>query len=443
MTQADILIKNGIILAMDESMTIIPCGYVAVSGDRIVAMGEGEPDVGARRVIDARRCVVMPGLVNTHTHMTMMRGVCEDKLLMDWLEQICFPIDASLTPDDIRASALMCQAEMLLGGTTTFIDIYRHPGAVAEVAEKTGIRAVIAPQIIDHPAGAGETYASNKAFVDEWLGRCPGRVIPWYGVHAPYSCDWQTYKDCHDAALASGIGIHTHLAETEAEIDQIREEFGCSPFEKLAEIGAMSGRMLAAHCVHVDDRDMDIMAESGMKVAYNPSSNMKLASGVAPITKMLARGIVVGLGTDSNLSNNNVDMFEEMRVGAMLQKLATGDARALPAETVVRMATIEGARCLGLEKEIGLLEVGKKADLILVDMGKPHLWPTFTGGMQENVVAHLVYSASAADVRTTIVDGRILVDDEQLVDCDLNALFEYVQNAAVDLYSRAKRRMTK
>ncbi|MGE5572600.1 MAG: amidohydrolase family protein [Bacteroidota bacterium] len=441
--QMDILIRNGIVLTMDDSKGVIPCGYVAISGDRIVAVGEGEPDARAGRVIDADRCVVMPGLVNTHTHMTMMRGVCEDKLLMDWLEQICFPIDASLTVEDVRASALMCQAEMLLGGTTTFIDIYRYPGAVAGVAERTGIRAVIAPQIIDHPAGAGETFASNKRFVDEWLGRCPGRVIPWFGVHAPYSCDWQTYRDCHDAAAAYGIGIHTHLAETKSEIEQVREECGCSPFERLADIGAISGRMLAAHCVHVCDRDMDIMAESGMKVSYNPSSNMKLASGVAPITQMLVRGITVGLGTDSNLSNNNVDMFEEMRVAAMLQKLATGDARALPAGAVVRMATIEGARCLGLEKEIGSLEVGKKADLIVIDMGKPHLWPIFTGGgMPENVIAHLVYSVSAADVRTTIVDGRILVDEKQLVDCDLRALFEYVQNAAEDLYSRAREQMT-
>ncbi len=438
MTQADILIKNGIILTIDGSLDIIPCGYVAIAGDRIAAIGEGEPDIHAARVIDAEQCVIMPGLVNTHTHMTMMRGVCEDKLLMDWLEQICFPIDASLTAEDIRAGALMCQAEMLLGGTTTFIDIYRYPGAVAEVAEKTGIRAVIAPQIIDHPAGAGETYATNKTFVDEWQGRCPGRVMPWFGVHAPYSCDWKTYKDCHDAAIAHDVGIHTHLAETESEIKQMCEKFGCSPFEKLDEIGAISGRMLAAHCVHVNDRDMDIMAESGMKVAYNPSSNMKLASGVAPITEMLDRGIVVGLGTDSNLSNNNVDMFEEMRVGAMLQKLATGDARALSAETVIRMATIEGAKCLGLEREIGSLRVGKKADIILVDMGKPHLWPMFTGGMPENIIAHLVYSASAQDVRTTIVDGRVLVDEQQLVNYDLRVLFAYVQKTAADLYNRAK-----
>lgn len=442
MMQADILIKNGIILALDESADTIPCGYVAITGDRIAAIGEGEPDVRAVRVIDARHCVVMPGLVNTHTHMTMMRGVCEDKLLMDWLEQICFPIDASLTAEDIRAGALMCQAEMLLGGTTTFIDIYRYPGAVAEVAEKTGIRAVIAPQIIDHPQGAGETYASNKKFVDEWQGRCPGQVIPWFGVHAPYSCHWQTYKDCHDAAVAYGIGIHTHLAETQQEIQQIQEKFGCSPFEKLNELGAISSRMLAAHCVHVDDRDMDIMAESGMKVAYNPSSNMKLASGVAPITKMLDKGIVVGLGTDSNLSNNNVDMFEEMRVGAMLQKLATGDARALSAETMIRMATIEGAKCLGLESEIGSLRVDKKADVIVVDMGKPHLWPMFTGGMPNNIVAHLVYSATAQDVRTTIVDGRILVDERKLANCDLARLFAYVQKTASDLYSRAKTQTT-
>ncbi len=442
MTQADILIKNGIILALDESADTIPCGYVAITGDRIAAIGEGEPDVRAMRVIDAKHCVVMPGLVNTHTHMTMMRGVCEDKLLMDWLEQICFPIDASLTAEDIRAGALMCQAEMLLGGTTTFIDIYRYPGVVAEVAEKTGIRAVIAPQIIDHPQGAGETYASNKEFVDEWQGRCPGQVIPWFGVHAPYSCHWQTYKDCHDAAMAYSIGIHTHLAETQQEIQQIQGKFGCSPFAKLNELGAMSSRMLAAHCVHVDDRDMDIMAESGMKVAYNPSSNMKLASGVAPITKMLDKGIVVGLGTDSNLSNNNVDMFEEMRVGAMLQKLATGDARALPAETMIRMATIEGAKCLGLESEIGSLRAGKKADVIVVDMGKPHLWPMFTGGMPNNIVAHLVYSATAQDVRTTIVDGRILVDEHKLANCDLATLFAYVQKTAADLYSRAKTQTT-
>lgn len=439
--EADILIKDGVVIPMDASSGVIANGYVAITGDRISAVGSGEPQIKAKKVISADGGVILPGLINTHSHQTMMRGVCEDLPLMDWLEKICFPIDSSLQAPDIKASSLMCQAEMLLGGTTTFVDLYRYPQAAAEVAEQTGIRAVIASQVIDHPVGTGETYAGNLEFVKEWVSRGKGRIRPWFGVHAPYSNNIETYQAAAKAAKEYGVGVHTHLCETKSEVEQVQAIRGCSPIAWLAKENALSERMLAAHCVHVDKEDIKIMLDAGVKVAYNPCSNMKLASGVAPVTDMIAAGLTVGLATDSNLSNNNLDLFEEMRVGAMLQKLITLDASALPATEVLKMATIYGAECLGLEDEIGSLEVGKKADVIIVDLNRPHMWPRFTGEVN-NVIANLVYSANAADVRTTIVDGKLLVDKGQLLGWDLEKAFAEVQAAAHDLYRRAQKKMS-
>lgn len=430
----DLLIANGFILTLDPKGTVYQRGAVAVDKGRIVALG---PDgvQPARRVVDARGGVVMPGFVNAHAHETLTRGLNEDLPLAEWLEQICFPIDKAYTPAIMRASALMNQLEMIRGGITTFVDIYRHPAVAAEVALTSGVRAVLTAQIIESTPGAGETLESNQAFVDEWAGRCP-RILVGYGPHAPYTCSGSLYVEVTRRAREAGLRVHTHLSETAFEVQQFLQREGCTPPRWLDRLGVLGPWLWVAHGVCLDDEDIDLLAEREVAVVYNPTSNMKLASGVAPIPKMLERGVTVALGTDSNLSNNNLDMFEEMRVGATLQKLATGNPMVLPCETMLRMATIWGARALGLEEEIGSLEVGKQADIIIVSLDAPHLWPALTGEVC-NVTEHLVYSANAADVQTTIVAGEILMENHRVLTLDEEKVRAAADAAVRELLERA------
>ncbi len=433
----DLLIQNGLVLTMDEANTVYDPGAVAVAGDRIVAVGEvsaaAEP---GRRVIDATHCVVMPGLVDAHMHECLLRGFCEDLPLGRWLDEVCFPKDRAYAPSDMHGAALLNQLEMIRGGITTFIDIFRYPAEAARVAERSGLRAIFSPQIIETVPGAGETIADSEAFVAEWHGRAEGRIQAWFGPHAPYTVSAEGYRRIARLAERYGVGVHTHLAETAWEVESSRAQHGLSPVAYLDSLGVLGPRTLAAHCVWVTEDDIRILAERDVAVAYNPSSNTKLASGVAPVPDLLAAGLRVGLGTDSNLSNNNLDMFEEMRLGATIQKLQRQDAAAMPCHRMLRLATMGGAQALGLADEIGSLEPGKKADIIIVDLMAPHLWPIFRG-RRSNVVEQLVYAANAADVRTTIVDGRVLMADRQVQTLDPQEVFAATQDAATNLLRRA------
>ena len=431
----DLVVKNGLVVMVDAQDTVLERANVAVQGNRILAIGSDLPYEG-RVVIDARGKAVLPGFVDAHMHETLLRGFCEDLPLMEWLEKICFPKDRAERPEHVHAAALMNQLEMIRAGITTFIDIFRYPMEAAPIAEQSGLRAIFSPQIIESPEGAGETLDSSTRFIEAWQNRMPGRIYTWYGPHAPYSVSADLYREIRARATHYGVGIHTHLAETRSEVEQCQARYGVTPVRWLADLGVLGPDVLAAHCVHLSDDDIRILKEHDVAVAHNPVSNAKLASGTAPILKLMAAGIRVGLGTDSNLSNNRLDMFADMKAAAVLQKLAQGDASALPATLALRLATIESARCLGLADEIGSLEVGKKADLILVDLEPPHLWPLLTGA-EGNVVAQLVYAANAADVVTTIVDGRILMLDRQVRTLDEHAARDVVAAAARDLVERA------
>ncbi|MBI4790730.1 MAG: amidohydrolase [Chloroflexi bacterium] len=427
----DLVIRQGHVLTLDPKSTCYPLADVGVRDGAISAIG---PDLSGRgRVeINANGNAVLPGLVNCHMHETLLRGFCEDLPLMRWLEEICFPIDKSLQPKHQRAAAYMNQLEMIRGGITTFLDIYRYPAQAAAVALESGLRAIFSPQIIENPPGAGESLESNLAFVQEWKDRVPGRIFTWFGPHAPYSNSAETYQQISRLAREYQVGIHTHLAETLDEIKMFQSKTGKTPVAYLADLGLLSDRLVVAHAVHLSGEDIHLLAEHDVSVAHNPSSNMKLASGVAPIPDLLAAGVRVGLGTDSNLSNNNLDMFEEMRLAAMLQKLARRDAEAMPCDKVLRMATCEAAACLGLGEQIGSLAVGKRADIIIVNLHAPHMWPILAGPAS-NVIEQLVYSASAGDVLTTIVDGKILMRDRQVLTLDEVAIEPLVHDAAHDL----------
>ena len=433
----DLLIQNGLVLTMDEEYTIYDPGHVALAGDRIAGVGHADHVAApSKRTIDATNCVVMPGLVDAHMHECLLRGFCEDLPLMRWLDEICFPKDRAYTPQDMHAAALLNQLEMIRGGITTFIDIFRFPGEAAKVAARSGLRAIFSPQIIETVPGAGETIEDSEAFVAEWHGRANGRIQAWFGPHAPFTVSSEGFRRIARLAERYDVGIHTHLSETAAEVDTVRAEHGLNPVEYLDSLGILSPQLLAAHCVWLTDDEIHLLAERDVGVAYNPSSNIKLASGVAPVPELLAAGIRVGLGTDSNLSNNNLDMFEEMRVGATIQKLHHSDSAAMPCRQMLHLATMGSARALGLAGEIGSLEPGKKADLIILDLKAPHLWPVLRGA-QGNVIEHLVYSANAADVRTTIVDGQVLMEDKQVRTLDPEEVFATSQEAALSLVKRA------
>ena len=432
--RVDILIRKGLVLTQDSEHHIYHDTDIAVRDGQITAIGKSLP-FKSDLEIDAQHKVVMPGLVDAHMHETLTRGVCEDLPLNRWLEEICFPLDRSYTPEVMQAAALMCQLEMICGGITTFVDIYRHPAACAKVALRSGLRAIFVPQIMIDPSDVGETIEAAEGFVSDWKGRNP-RITPGFGPHAPYSVTPDAYKELAYLAEKYDVPLHTHLSETQWEVNLIQERYGCTATEMLLQAGALNPRLSVAHAVYLTDKDVSLLVEHGVGMIYNPTSNMKLASGIARIPDYLSAGLTVGLGTDSNLSNNNLDMFEEMRLGALLQKLGRADATALPVQTVLDMATRFGARALGMEEQIGSLEVNKQADIILLDLKQPHLWPIIEG-KYENIEKQMVYSASGSDVTHTIVAGHVLMADRQVLTLDLEEAYQAVYAATSILMHRA------
>ena len=374
----------------------------------------------------------MPGLVNTHTHagMTLFRGYADDLTLSDWLENHIWPAEAQLTDNDLYIGTKLACLEMIRSGTTAFVDMYIHVDRVARAVEESGMRAALSYGMIDlgDETRAESELKEGRRFVKEWNGRADGRITTMYGPHAPNTCSREFLMKVKEQAKQDNAKIHIHVLETEAELNQMKEQFGMCSVNMLDEIDFLDNDVIAAHCVWLSDGDMDILNERGVNVSHNPVSNMKLASGIAPVPKMLARGVNISLGTDGCASNNNLNMFEEMKTAALLHKVDTSDPTVLPAQQVLEMATINGARAMGINS--GMLKVGCMADVIIVDMDKPHLTPRY------NVASHLVYSASGADVRTTIVNGKVLMDDYKVLSMDEQTVMEKAKDAASNLISR-------
>jgi 5-methylthioadenosine/S-adenosylhomocysteine deaminase len=431
---ADLVIRNGLIVTQDEDRQILFDTDIAVKNGQIVGIGKHLP-YQSNHQIDAHQKVVMPGLVDSHMHETLTRGVCEDLPLNRWLDEICFPLDRSHTYDTIYAAALMNQLEMIRGGITTFIDIYRFPEACAEVAMRSGLRGIFVPQIIISPSGVGESIESAERFVQEWKGRSP-QITPGFGPHAPYSLSPEDYEKIGKLAEKYDVPIHTHLSETLWEVGLIKDQYGCTATELLYRAGVLTPRLSVAHGVHLTDQDIRLLVDNGVGLAHNPSSNMKMAAGVARIPYYLSAGLKVGLGTDSNLSNNNLDMFEEMRLAAFLQKLQQNDATIMPVQTVLDMATRFSANVLGVDEKVGSLEIGKQADIIILDINQPHFWP-INNGSYENIKEQIVYSANAGDVSHTIVAGKVLMADRKVLTLEIDETFSIVQKATTTLMKRA------
>jgi len=420
---------------MDAKRRIFERGSVAIDGNKITAVGKDVKEK-ADVVIDAKGKVVLPGLINDHTHLAMvlLRGVADDMALMPWLETRIWPIEKNLRAEDCYAGALLGCLEMIKSGTTCFADQYFFMENVARAVEEAGMRASLAYGIIEQgdPKRRESELRAGEKLVKEFNGKAKGRITTMFGPHAPYTCSPECLIKVKELAKKHKVGIHTHISETRDEVKQITEKYGKRPVEHLDAIGFLGPEVLAAHCVWVTGREIKILKERGVTPVHNPISNMKTASGVAPVQEMLDAGIPVALGTDGAASNNTLDMINEMKFAALLNKVHKLNPIIVSAAATLEMATINGAIGLRLDKKIGSLEAGKKADIILVDLKKPHLTPL------HNVVSHLVYSATSGDVDTTIVDGKILMQGRKVMALDEDKVLERAQKTSDDLVARWK-----
>jgi 5-methylthioadenosine/S-adenosylhomocysteine deaminase len=414
--KVDLLITGGTVITMDAQRRVLDDGAVAVRADSIVAVGprtELEAKYAPAKVINAHGTLVMPGLINGHTHaaMSLFRGIADDLSLDDWLHAYIFPAEARNVTEDFAAwGTRLAILEMLRGGVTTYADMYYFEDAVARVTKEAGMRGVLGETIIDFPApdnkSLPQAFAYTQKFLDRWKG--DPLIVAAVAPHSMYTCSEKTLQDAAALARRNGAPILIHIAEAPFELEQSRNKYGLTPVAYLSRAGVLGPDVVGAHCIWVDHADIAVLTHFGIGCVYNPSSNMKTAAGVMPIVEMLAAGEAIGLATDGAASNNNLDMFEEMDLAPKLQKVARMDSRALPAEQVVALATITGARALHMEKQIGSLEPGKKADLILVDTSAPHATPMY------NVYSQLVYALRASDVRTVVIAGKIVMEDRQM-----------------------------
>lgn len=445
--QKDLLLTADQVITVDAGNRVIADGGVVVRSDRIVAVGprselEAEyPYASARRLDDH---ILMPGLVNAHCHSGLLRGTAEGLAVWDWLRMFIDPMHRVLQPQEAEAASWLCYAEAVLSGTTTVVDMWRYMDGSARAAEGIGNRAVLVPYVGEHPDyNYFESFDTNEQLLESWHGKADGRVNVWVGLEHAFYTDEAGYKRAIDLAKKFDTGFHTHSNEAQAEIAEMDRRYGLRPVQALDRFGLFEPRkVMLAHCVWLDDQEIGIIADRGVSVAHNPVSNMKLASGAAPVVKLLQAGVAVGIGTDGEKENNNLDMFDDMKSASLLAKLASLDAAALGAWDVLRMATIGGARCIGLENEIGSLEVGKKADMIAVRSDTPRMTPLVTTGKYFNLHHNLVHAARGSDVSMTMIDGKMVVEDGRLVTRRMKDLVAEVHRVVPGLFERRERYLT-
>jgi len=431
MEDVDILISNGRILTLDEQDRIIQGGVIAIKDAKIVALGEQaalQSRYHGQKCIDAKGGIVMPGLINAHTHaaMTCFRGIADDMELLAWLNQYIFPAEAkNVNPELAYWGSLLACAEMIRSGTTTFCDMYIFEDETARAAKEAGMRCLLGEVLFDFPSpnakSPAEALAYTRRLIQKWTGD------PLVGIavepHALYTCGESLLLDAKALSREYGIPLAIHLLESKGEL-QILNEKGIKATQYLDRLGLLDPDFIAFHGVYLNDDDMAVFADRGCKVVHNPESNMKLASGIAPVTAMIRKGIPVGLGTDGCASNNNLDLFQEMDTAAKLGKFALLDPTAMSARTVLQMATCRGADVLGMGNLIGTLKTGMKADLIIIDTEKPHLTPLY------HAYSHLVYAANGSDVDTVLINGRIVMENRRLLTIDEGKVMMEVRRIA-------------
>jgi len=413
----DLIIKGGTVVTMDGSRRVIENGGVAIKGGRIVAVGktaEIDRDYGAREVVNATGKVVIPGLINGHTHvpMTLFRGLADDLDLQEWLTKYIFPAEAkNVNEEFVRVGARLGLAEMIRSGTTTYCDMYYFEDAIADETFKAGMRGVLGETVIDFPVADNKTNEQAMAYVEKFVAHWKGNalIVPAIAPHAPYTVSEDHLKAVRAFSDRTGAPIVIHISETKREVDDSIKAKGASPVDYLNRIGFLNNRVIAAHMVWASDEELGLLKTLGVGIVHNPQSNMKLASGVAPVPEMLKLDLPVGLGTDGAASNNDLNLWEEMDTAAKLHKLISKDPKVVSATEAFEMATLRGARALHLEKEIGSIEKGKRADLVIVDLDDLNQTPSY------NIYSDLVYATKAADVRTVIVEGRVIMRDRRLL----------------------------
>jgi len=435
--RVDYIIRGGTVVTMDGAGTIIENGAVAVRRDRIVAVGRAsdiDSKYNAGRVIDASYRVIMPGLINTHTHVPMglFRGIADDLVLMEWLQKYIFPAEAQNVDEQfVRWGTRLGCLEMIEGGTTTYVDMYYFEDAIAEETARAGMRGVLGETLLDFPAPDNKTWDAGMQYVEKFTEKWKGHplIVPAIAPHAPYTVSTDHLKQAHELSSRKNVPLVIHVAEDGAEVKTIQERYGASSVAYLERIGLLDNRVIAAHMVWPTAEDIQTLAARKVGVAHCPQSNMKLAAGAAPVPQMLKAGVAVGLGTDGAASNNDLNLWEEMDTAAKLHKFVSKDPTVLNAREALEMATIRGARAIHMEKEIGSLEPGKRADLIIVSVESPHQWPVY------NVQSQLVYATKASDVETVMINGRLVMEGRRVITINADA----VRQKAIEYRDRIRK----
>lgn len=414
-----------------DAAVVLPNGKtqendIVIEGNKITSIGKAPADLKADNVINAKGKLAVPGFVNAHTHasMTLLRSYADDMNLMDWLNNMIWPIEAKMRKKDIYAGAMLAAVEMIKTGTTTFADMYGDMEQVAQMTIESGLRGVLSRGIIGVAPNGEQAFKENKELFDNYHGSADGRITVMFGPHAPYTCPPDFLRRVAEAAKERKADVHIHLSETKGEVNDCLKNYGKTPMEIMEDTGIFDCGTLGAHCVWLSDKDIEIMAKHNVRVAHNPGSNMKLASGIAPVPQLLKAGVCVGLGTDGASSNNNLDMLEEIRLAALLHKVDTLDPLAVPAFEALKMGTEYGAKAVGLEN-LGRLEEGAIADITLFDMSGYAWQPKF------DLISLLVYSAPSNSADTVIVDGRVLMEKGELKTLDEEKIiYEAAQSVA-------------
>lgn len=417
----DLVVAGDYVVTMVRGARVLRNGAVAIRDGRIIAVGPAAQIDAQYRTAErlpGTDRVVMPGLVNVHSHaaMTLLRGIADDLKLMTWLKKYIFPAEVRFVDEEfVRVGTELACAEMIRGGTTTFVDMYYYPDVIAEVAERCGLRAFVSATVIGQKSPDAQNAAAGlkqaRAFIGRWKDRHE-RITPILGPHSVYTLTLDQLVQVRALANELEVPVSIHISESQFEVTTTRERYGATPIELLESRGFFSGPTIGAHSIYPTEAEIGVLAERGVGIAHCPSSNMKISSGVAPITALLKKGINVGFGTDGAATNNDLDLFEEMRLGAFLQKVTTGNPEVLPAPQVLEMATAGGARAIGLGNELGQLAPGFRADVLQVGLDDPHFTPLY------DVTSHLVYVADEQDVETVIVSGQVLLRDGKLQTLD-------------------------
>ncbi|SEL83466.1 5-methylthioadenosine/S-adenosylhomocysteine deaminase [Paenibacillus sp. cl141a] len=426
MTTTKWMVKNGTFAVLGEGQSVLR-GYMVVDSDRITYLGEEEPVVEeGTEIIDGTHLFFLPGLVNTHGHaaMSLLRGYGDDLALQVWLQEKMWPMEAKFTSDDVYWGTSLSVLEMIKGGTTTFVDMYDHMDQVAKVVQDSGMRGVLTRGVIGlcPPEVQQQKLDEAVAFAKDWHGKADGRITTMISPHAPYTCPPDFIEKFVQASHDLNLPLHTHMSETETEVAQNVKDYGLRPVAHLEKLGMFSRPTLLAHAVHLTDEEIEVLAKHQVAVSHNPGSNLKLASGVARVPALLKAGVTVSLGTDGPASNNNLDMFEEMRLAALIHKGVSGDPTAIPASEALRMGTEYGAKSAFLE-DIGTLAVGMKADMIALNTDQAHFLP------RTDYISHAIYSASAKDVEHVWVDGKQVVKNGASLTLDEERIRREAQRA--------------